>query len=101
MLKKIQQVGLDAEFKNPKLAATLFIPTNEAFAKVLKALGASAAASNATVVKDALNYHMLTKWVPPRGFWGGGCGPKDRRGRRSGPPAAALAGWPARTDATE
>ncbi|KAI8462726.1 MAG: FAS1 domain-containing protein [Monoraphidium minutum] len=60
----IKEAGLDAQFKNPKLGVTVFVPTNAALARALALAGGAAGgppavASDRALVQQALAYHLL------------------------------------------
>jgi uncharacterized surface protein with fasciclin (FAS1) repeats len=62
VFNKIVEVGLDKQFKNPRLGVTAFIPSNAAFDSIVKAIGGNPALmGNATLIKAAMGYHIINK----------------------------------------
>ncbi len=58
-----------SQFQKPKLRITAFVPTNEAYQKLLKSIGYSRALSDdKTVIKRVLGYHILNQPVLAKEF---------------------------------
>lgn len=59
---KIEKFGLGKQFQNPKLGITAFIPSNDAYDKIAKAINDNPAIlDNAPLITQALAYHILNK----------------------------------------
>ena len=72
MFNKIVELGLEQPFKNPRLGVTLFLPNNEAFKRVVAAVeGSPKVLTNATLVKQAMYYHIINRPRKARDFAAG------------------------------
>jgi hypothetical protein len=62
VFNKIVEVGLDKQFKNPRLGVTAYIPNNDAYDAIVKAIGNNQALMNdANLIKAAMGYHIINK----------------------------------------
>jgi len=69
VFQKIQEIGLDKPFQNPKLGVTVFIPNNAAYDRIMSAIGYNPSlVNNATIIKQAMYYHIVNKARKSRDF---------------------------------
>jgi hypothetical protein len=59
---QVEQFGLAKQFQNPKLGITAFVPNNDAYDRISKAINNNPAIlDNSAIITQALAYHILNK----------------------------------------